>query len=1049
MLQETRVEGREQLVLGHGVFTFAAGVTVDTSARERTILEVGARFRPGPARHEAAVKEGTFPWQHIAYAKPVGSTALDILFVEIRERGRTIALLGTPGSPETLNGNRATFSAPMNAKIANWSDVEILFHVRAHNDDTRASDIPRLKTHGRGTILWKPANFDIVLREAMEHGVPPRPAELRVVGAGLTAVPESPFVGDTFTAVILLRNSGELPLDASDYRWTYGDAAATGRFGSLSGGADTRLAFSAAAQPEAREIGLAIGTARFTATIAPIRQPHLDLLSVQATPTYAEEPLDLALVIANTGSGPASDAEVRLTFDGGDTLVKLAELPVSGPIGRRIAWSDSFPLDFDLSVRLTDESTRESTAVLPIHRRPRPRARFAADQLEFAGPCAEGMPGRFHARVRNDGDLASELTLLLDVSAPGGDSPLASRRFRAQIGPGQSAEFLSDIFAYRSGLLRGSILGPGFEEFTQIDVAPRDLDAGAENGLMMHAVDETATPRVTRVVSPILFRFAPIEDLEEFDSSATLVVPVQTWPMTPGGTPLREDAVRPSLAVWIDGAGLSDRFDVASTETITAFAVARAMLADTFTVRIEPIGSSPAWLVGAPVLRLVAAAPEYARVTAASARAAGVMATVQNAARYFDVRQATVAVAYEGEPDSAVAIALDRGEAKTFLIPMTRPKPGRYAIRLTTPLSPSADPRSLEQFIAPKPMPRLKLDYLAPTRARSGETGLIALVSIRGNAAPDLEASGDGADTARLAIVPNGETAVWVFRGATRFDLAYGTSEIHSVTDANPPVVAPYIRIIDFGGALPLSQSGVVRFVRNAGGETLPAGRVLYAVNGILRGGTAVPELAPGEKYFDAVRFTPATRQPIRVVLFEPRRVGARGVAMIDERTSEISDATDVPTRADWDWLGPVVWSPARRADPRASIYLRMAALAQSASEYLVPLRLTPVSPQPAREMESLRADTSALGRVAYRDQLAQLAAQWKGACLAFEGVRLPSTVDPPHVHALSEAIERTEALANDPGLLDKSKVERALENLESRIRMMLGLDVDEAYAGL
>ncbi|MEK8023685.1 MAG: hypothetical protein AAB229_07750 [Candidatus Hydrogenedentota bacterium] len=259
--REEAREGEEMITLNFGVFAFAPFIVVDTGADRRMIFEVGARFRPGPARHEPAVRKGGFlNMQKVPYARPIGSTALDVESVEIREGGKTIALLapGEGGRSERLSGKRTSFAVTAGVPTARWQDIEVLFHVHARVDDARASEIPRLKSRGLGTFIWKPGATDGALRSRIPPGTPPKPANLKVEGAGLTVHPESPFVGDSFDAVILLQNTGELDFDTADYEWSYGDATRRGVLPALAGGARTRLEWAVEAAADEREIHLQI-----------------------------------------------------------------------------------------------------------------------------------------------------------------------------------------------------------------------------------------------------------------------------------------------------------------------------------------------------------------------------------------------------------------------------------------------------------------------------------------------------------------------------------------------------------------------------------------------------------------------------------------------------------------------------------------------------------------------------------------------------------------------------------------------------------------------
>jgi hypothetical protein len=1071
------IEGK-RFELPRGAFSFEPRAKVEGISARRTIVEAGGRFEPGAAWMEVAPSRN-FVGMRSLEKKPVGRTALELLAVEILENGRTVALVETAA---LLNSGRNSRMWPFNLDVENWDAVEFLYHVRIVQEDPERPAIPELRDGGRATLRWKPSAFALSVEAARERGRPPRPGELRTLASGLVIYPSEPFVDDTFTATIVLQNVGDLPTTSRILCWAYGGETATTELPPLPSGATASLHFSAVAREDDDRVSLDLGDRLLLADFELLRRPILRLLSAVPAENYTEDPLVMQVSLANTGSGGALGASLAISTPRTETIVMLPNLAPRRSTTIPITWRHSFTEPETVTVELRDDNRSLGAITFRLARRYRPRPAFSILSVELEGERGAGNPCRVRARIRNHGDLAGSAAAELAVVHATGDRLLGSRIVTQDLASGEERDFHSEAFPQEPGLLKARVRLGNEEEFQLVDVPPPPAMVDETAVELFPELDSTDAPgfAVVPLTGAVVFRFSPVSSLEEIDSAVTLILRSTSWrnpsgAMEPAGrrepravirVTVMADAPNPSggagdtassTAAASVARGWRDKFEIASSETLFTYPLARHLLADTWTITLEPTPGATVFLVGAPRLLASLSANQNGWLESARATETGVYCLVLNRGTRIRSPFVTAAILEENGRAISAGARIAPGDRGIIFLPTSLATPGRHAVTVTLPLSPTPQARVVEQFIAPVPFPRLGFAGVVGGRStRTGEAGMLALIPVTRSNAPDLRLrplhGSRKIDTVTFNLVPASETvAIWA-PGADGMLIDYGPIQEPARATAPPrAAAASRLRILDLGGETPTRRGDfVVRYVRSAIGETLPEARIWLAVNGLLRSAQTAPQLLPGERYFGAFRVSPSPTEDLGILIFERGETPSgpqfdeTSYAIVDAISARLAAEGSAPTRGDRDWTRPVHF--ARPLPVSADPYLRASDAAWGAARFLMAEQLAdlpPVTPEPVRELARWGSDTTAAGRINYREALSKLVEEWRNAGMMLSGARLPVTVEASDLAAFFTALDELDSMAGHPSPLDRRRVETTLNSLAASTERLLGLRVE------
>jgi hypothetical protein len=574
---QREIEGK-RFELPRGAFSFEPRAKVSPPGARRTILEAGGRFVPGAAWVELTPTRN-FVGMRSLEQKPVGRTALELLAVEILENGRTVSLIETSS---VLTADRGTRIWPIHVEIENWESVEVLYHIRLTQDDPARTAIPELPAGGRATLRWKPSAYQFRVEPARERGRPPQPGDLRTLAAGLVVYPPDPFIDDTFTATILLQNAGDLPTPPRLLRWAYGAETATTELPPLPGGATASLHFSAVAREDEDRVTIDLGDRTLQTDFEPLRRPVLRLLSATPEQNFTDEPLVIRASVANTGSGASLGASLAIATAEAETIVILPNLAARRSHTIPIVWARDFDEPETVAVELRDDNRVLGAVMFRLDRPHRPRPAFSILSVELDGTRGAGHPGRVRARIGNHGDLAGSPEVELAVIHSASGRVLGSRIVSREIGAGEEREFFSDAVAQEPGLLKAQARLGDTIEFELVDVPPPPAVTEETAVELFPGSDPDKAPefKVTPLVRPIEWRFAPVASLEELDSSVLLTVRSASW-RNRNGVMISsgQDDPRAVIRVTISGAVAAtsrdsaaatgrwrDKFEIASSE---------------------------------------------------------------------------------------------------------------------------------------------------------------------------------------------------------------------------------------------------------------------------------------------------------------------------------------------------------------------------------------------------------------------------------------------------------------------------------------------------
>lgn len=939
-------------------YRFTATLGTSEPGVSRKIFWVGGDFRPLRPRN----------------------AVLEILAVEFRIGPRTMLIID---GDTKLGEGRTGFKVPV-ALEAPWKDLEILYHVRFGND--------------RKTFVWRPADYALDLGEARDRGIPPKPADLRPIGSGLIVTPESPRVGETFTALVILQNAGELSNDTTVAVWTYGGNDITREIPPVAPGRVFHLRMNLRADTWPDNVLVTVGNAVYAAKVIPRQAPLLILSSFEIRGEFTDEPIDVLYSVRNFGSAPAGEPVLTLSAGGSETSIVLPEIGPDKNFSGRVSWAAKMSEKFDLEISISAEGA-ETRAIAPVSRKVRPAARWEILSMHFDGTRQAGERGQLVANVRNSGNLSGRLGAELKVIT---DTPVATTLRSKVVAPDETVEIRSEDFAYEPGIMRGVILLGGLAESIQTDVMPviipRDPDAAYLGAYQ--------APDVRRIQRNVRFEFAPVAAIEEVESPATIMIPITSWDKDRG----------PAVRATISGHELSDRWDIGSSETIAIYSLQREAFAETVTVTLNAIGSKAVFLTAPPVVRLPFSAAEHGVIADAVANESGVYLTIANAAKL--IRSGVVTFQIN---DAMMRIAIGAGEETCVFVPLSSARPGYHAVLISTPLSPETRPTELERFVPPDPFPKFRTSSIA---------GAIVLITPEGNDAHGLRINGRS-----IAHLPEGETAVIRLPRERVAAIEFGSWR--DTLTINPTASIARLKILDLGDDSTIArQNSLVRFKRSG---PAPEARIHLALNNLLTSSTSVPALEREETFFGAIRFPRPLSTPAEILIFED----GENVS-VDHIIADLSE-DESPRRGDWDWTAPVIARPRTRP---SSPYLHLGDLAMKALEEIVPLASVraagpiepPITPQAARDIERDAVDTSALGRIRYRDGIRKIAAEWRAAWGHFAGARLPVTLRPEDVAKFQAALENIETLADRPAILDRREVEGALKTLAEAVEPILGL---------
>lgn len=1098
---------RYNLPLGAYALEVAA---LTRDAGERRLVEgLKITFQPGPAWHRARTR---FLRSAILEPDPTVATRFVLESIELKENGRTLAVVAH-GKEIERGITRLSLAVPDGATVgtifepATWAMTEVVLHARFLAPESPSLALPNIPDEGRLSWTYRPARTTLVAGPAMAPGRPLAPGRLVPIGSGLSVFPERPYAGDTFTASIILLNRGERATAEESARWNYGRLALQARIPALEPGRDTTLAFTAAAGRGEDRVTISWKDTMVSALVSPLLRPRIVLGAAAVDSGYREDALVVRVAIGNRGTGEAGAARLRIVAADRDTLIALPAIPpdetrVVVAVFAESGWPETFPVTAGVTAEFENADTRRMLIVRPA--RPAPAIALAAIAIE--GEQVPGAAGRAAAVFTNNGNQhgAVRARILVRAIPTGIEIERATREER--IPPGGEVAIPTPLFPWATGLTRievsweaGATSG---EDFRQVYAAPHAFlapdgetvlaiastdpagiqPAGGQPGGSTPAEGSYATPR--RLETVRTFQLPPLGNLDELSANARLVVSSACWLTNPAGTEFlpagaaaRREA-RSAIRATLTGAGYTDAFSIAASETRFVFAIPRSALAETLTLSLASASRSPVFLTAAPSLRIGWATPERGSFTDLSVSETSLALVVANTARWTPARVVTIAAAYaEPVPASGgpvrfeTAVPLAPGEMRRVTIPLPPAPPGRHQLEVSVPLSSTPTVQRIEQLVLPTPRPALAPARALAARSLSGETGLVAILGIQGNAVRDLILAAHEANAAERLSVPAQETAVAWLPGARTMSIDYGPLSARRTVEQAPPAEFRDLRILDTGGDTPArGQFFLLRFARG-GAEPRPEGRVHLAINGLLRATRQVPATESGAAWIDGFVLAPGPGGSVEAVLFEE---DVSGGVRIDRRVFPVAAEPVGASRVERDWTRPVMVSPAalgsrttnargdtrgaaappaggsHPADTRSSPSERAALAAWEVAAFLVQRdRATfgTITPEPARALARLGSDTSALGRMAYRRQLWELVEQWERAARRLEMEPLASTLSIERFRAFQASIAALKQFASEVGILNRRAVLDELDRLAGHVPHILGRDVDPALA--
>lgn len=1085
-IEDTRVRAGEQLVAARlGAFLVNASLRVIGSDDTRTLDEL---ILASPPRPSWVIWKNNWLGRHInVQPDPARPTLVRLEAVEIRERRRTLSVL----RPNAML-REAKIRIPLDGTDSvSWANLEILLHVRFLLPDSPAAAAiaplrPLLKFEGRRTLIYRPA--ELTLRDGVPQpvGRPLLPGRLEIIGAGLTIFPERPFAGETFTALAVFQNRGERPTAAQSLRWQFNDLTLDAEMPALSPERDVSLRFEAIAGVIPGLVSLRWGDTLVTTRLEPRLRPRLALTRLAADEGFAEDPLLIRAAIANFGTGISQPA--RLLLRAGDVETTLIVTPVAAgeKTAISVAWSETWPAALHIEAELYGGGESADSRSISLLRPPRPTPDLRIAEIRLLGDPTPGGAGRALVIVENRGTLEGMARLNINVNAVNADRMLCSETPTERVSAGGRITIQSTLFPYAAGINRASATLGGEAEFVQVYSAPPEFQplegetvltlvavpsgAASSGAASSGAALQDSNPNtVIRLAGERLFTLAPQSDLEELDTTVRLQLAATLWMTNASGTEfLLEGAaarreMQAMLKVVVNGAALSDRFTVAASESPFVYALPREALRETLTISLTPIARSPCYLTAPPSVRIAYSATERGRLRDVRATDSGLYISVINEAHWIPSDKMTVAATYENEDITRELVTpIARGGQANIFIPLPLLVPGRRMIQVSLPLSAVASERRLEQFILSNPPPRFEVVAALSAWSDQRDSGILGLVGVRDAAITDLRLIGAGAfpvTTAnsplridyRLPIVPADETAVVFFPSASAFSINYGPLSTRSSDAAGIPRPTSHLTILDLGGDSPdRGQPFVLRYTRYSDSEPLPPGRVYLAIDGILRTARPVPSLARGERWIDGFVLVRGPNETLDAVVYELD--SSRSRAIVSTRSfsldADVVGASAAPTRADREWTLPVRLATPSASETGVTPYERAAKSAWEITRFLAEQKgaVPPLTPATARTLERLSGDTSALGRMRYREQLWELVESWQLASQLLAGCRLPVTLEVEQFAAFRKSIEQLNILSRDVGVINRVAVETSLDDLANTVEFLIGKRVSSRY---
>ncbi len=1008
-----------------------------------------------------------------------------------------IPLLSAPGAP-----------AGSGFEPAAWARTAIILHARLLPPVSPAVALPPLQDSGRLSWIYRPQAGTVRAERARAVGRLLAPGRLEPIGSGLALFPERAYAGESFTASIILMNRGERPTETASVRWRYDERSLDAILPALPPGRDVTLTFQAIAARTILPVTLEGNAATLARDMDPLLRPRLSLGRLAVDTGFRDEPLVVRIAVGNSGTGEASRPRLFVGAGSVDTTLVLDPIPADETrivvltLGDT-AWPETVPVIARIASAIEPEDTGRFLARRT--RRPAPDLRLAG--LSFEGDPVPGGAGRAAAVLENRGNVEGFARAAITIHAvPAGIEVLrVSREIR--VPAGERVEMKTPIFAWANGITRAAFEWQGGTEFLQAYAEPAPFTAPDGETVLILAsafpargiagTIESADPDSPDAGAGVLPRritehwkavLPPLTNLDELAPVGRLVVTSAAWLTNPAGTEfLPEQAaarreVRPSLKATITGAGFSDAFTVTASETQFVFPIPRAALAETLVLTLNAVGRSPVYLTSAPLLRVAYGAPERGAFSDVHVTETGLHLRVANTARWIPARALTVSAAYaeplphpDGPNVVETSIALDRLEERDVFIPLPRVPPGRMQLEVSLPLSSVPSAQRIEQLVLPVPRPELSPFRVIAGRARAGaregtgmatpgtETGILVLLGVHRSPVRDLILAAQEAHMAVTIHVPAEETAVAWFPRARTASIDYGPLSDRRQVPEHAELPAPGagstrtgIRILDTGGDSPAGgQFVLVRFARG-GEEPRPAGRVYLAINGLLRSVKTVPATAAGEAWIDGFAVRPNPAVPLDVLLFEETLPGggAAAVAHVDRGVFPVSLEPEGASRVERDWIQPVRATASMIAGTGADTAVdageRAAQAAWAVAAFLGgqdPTSLGIISPEPARALTRLGRDTTALGRMAYRQRLWTLVEEWQAAADRIALRTLPVTLSAARFAAFQASIARLKAHSEDVGVLNRRAVVEELGTLATHVDHILGQRLEPGLA--
>ena len=1033
VVQRIQFTSREQTIfLRKGDFNIEGSALVSGNSKERFIESIKLKIKSELAYEEPEESKGGFLGIS-RVLKPIkrGRTMLELKSIELQCEGKTLAVKEFG----IRIRDAGEIELPIQSATSNWSQTKILFHIRVCQDDSSAASIPDLQPMENRTIIWKPTDFLLEMKPAQNPGRPPKPGRLQFASP-LSIFPPAPFIGSTFASSIILMNSGDIPTETATAYWEYGSETQIDEIPSIRGGTFQTLKFASTAQRDRGRVILkisnqSIANQSIAADFEPQSMAIPKLLSAKIVSNNAEEPLELIIAVANQGTGTADKMNIRLKGFGKETYVMLPPLRAEETNAFSFLWQDSFPESFNLDLFFINDEVTETKISFFVSRIPRPAPIFNIENIYFESDKSIGSKSRLYAVISNKGNLAGNVSPVLKASLE--DIVISDFNRRIRIMPGETALVATEPFPLLSGLIRGDVLLGEKSEFILLDVPPERHES-PEDCIKIEPLISVLNPNysVMPIDDELKFIFAPVETTE-LDTVITIELHVKTWGSANEQRPV------PAVTARLKGSGWQDKFEVASTETTFFSSLTRSMLEDTLELKLSPVGNIKAFLTDTPRLIGKLVYTENGVISNAIASESGVYLTLQNRG-VFTKSNNLALFSKVSSAETTSIIKIKSGEIKNVFIPIASTKYGKETILLSLPNSPWNQLVEVTRFVPPVPFPNMNFSLLANAQSEDGENLSLVNINVQDGDAPDLEVKSEdekSSEKQAITFVPAGETAVFAFKRANRFLVNYGPLNFSAnLQEDSFRNRLSHLKILNLGDDTPpAGRDIVIRYARYAETGVLSAGRVYVAVNGILRQAQNVPQLKEGEKYYGGFKLNAGSSGEANIILFEEL---SPSFFLLDRFSSKLTLIKDVITRADRDWTLPVIVSTQSKGD----VTERLANLAWEASRLLVEQGITNlplITPQSALNLKRSEKDTSALGRIAYREALIELAKGWKKVSEIIQGARLPITLEAKQLNMFFSAIERLNILAAEPIELEQDKVSSALNELERYASYVIG----------